>query len=279
MIVGRRSRPLYWCAIALAIAVLLIWSLAPIYWILVTSLKTEKEIYAYPPTAWPETFTLMQYGIVFNRTRFPMFLRNSLMVALGTTIAAVVIGTLAAYAITRMRFAGRALVARAIVAAYLLPPALLFIPLFLVLQQFGVIDSLTGLVLAYLTFTVPFCTWMLIGYFRTVPTDLDEAARIDGANRMQVLVHVLVPVAAPGLVVVALFAFTQAWNEFLYALIFTYSEAARTITSGLVGMMMGDVFIWGQVMAACAIAIAPVLVIYLAAQKYLVEGLTSGGVK
>ena len=141
------------------------------------------------------------------------------------------------------------------------------------------IDSLGGLVLAYLTFTVPFCTWMLIGYIRTIPTELDEAARIDGASRLQVLARVLVPIAAPGIAVVALFAFTQAWNEFLYSLIFTYSEAARTLTSGLVGMMMGDVFIWGQVMAACAIAILPVLVIYLAAQRYLVEGLASGGVK
>jgi len=279
MIVGRRFRPLYWAGICLGIAVLLLWSLGPIYWIVATSLKTEKEIYAYPPTAWPETLTLAQYGIVFTRTRFPLFLRNSMVVALGTTTAAVIIGTLGAYAITRMRFAGRAVVARAIVAAYLLPPALLFIPLFLVLQQIGVIDSLLGLVLAYLTFTVPFCTWMLIGYIRTVPVDLDEAARIDGASRLQVLLRVLVPVAAPGLVVVALFAFTQSWNEFLYALIFTYSEASRTLTSGLVGMMMGDVFIWGQVMAACAIAIAPVLLIYVVAQKYLVEGLTSGSVK
>lgn len=279
MIVGRRARPVYRAGLAIGIAVLLFWSLGPIYWIVATSLKTEKEIYAYPPTAWPELLTFGQYGIVFTRTRFPLFLRNSLWVAAGTTVLSVTIGTLGAYAITRMRFVGRAVVARGIVAAYLLPPALLFIPLFLVLQQFGVIDSLLGLVMAYLTFTVPFCTWMLIGYIRTVPTDLDEAARIDGASRLQVLVRVLVPVLAPGLMVVALFAFTQAWNEFLYALIFTYSEASRTLTSGLVGMMMGDVFIWGQVMAACAIAIAPVLVIYVLAQRYLVEGLTSGSVK
>lgn len=279
MVVGRRFRPAHWLLLAVGIVVLMVWSLFPIYWIVVTSLKTEKEIYGYPPTLIPDAPTLVQYGIVLTRTRFPLFLRNSVIVALGTTVAAVVIGTLAAYAITRMRFAGRALVARAIVAAYLLPPALLFIPLFIVLQQLGMIDSLGGLVLAYLTFTVPFCTWMLIGYIRSIPTDLDEAARIDGASRLQVLLRVLVPVAAPGITIVALFAFTQSWNEFLYSLIFTYSESARTLTSGLVGMMMGDVFIWGQLMAACAIAIAPVLAIYLAAQRYLVEGLASGSVK
>jgi ABC-type glycerol-3-phosphate transport system permease component len=175
-----------------------------------------------------------------------------------------------------MRFAGRAMVARAIVAAYLLPPALLFIPLFIVLQRLGLIDSLLGLSLAYLTFTVPFSTWMLIGYIRSIPSELDEAATIDGAGRVQILLRVILPVALPGLTVVALFAFTQAWNEFLYALVYVYSEAIRTITAGLVGMMMGDVFIWGQLMAASMIAIAPVFVIYALAQRYLVEGLASG---
>ncbi len=279
MVTGRRSRAIAGVSIALGTAALLLWSLLPIYWIVVTSLKPEKEIYDYPPTLLPQAPTLAQYHTVLTRTRFPLFVGNSAMVALATTFMAVVIGILAAYAITRMRFPGRAMVARGIVAAYLLPPSLLFIPLFIVLQHLGLIDSLPGLVLAYLTFTVPFATWMLIGYIRTIPTDLDEAARIDGASRMQVLWKILVPVAAPGLTVVALFAFTQAWNEFLYALIYVYSDSVRTLTSGLVGMMMGDVFIWGQLMAASTIAIVPVLAIYLVAQRTMVEGLTAGGVK
>jgi ABC-type glycerol-3-phosphate transport system permease component len=170
-------------------------------------------------------------------------------------------------------------VGRAVVASYLLPQALLFIPLFAVLLRLGLIDTLIGLTVAYLTFSVPFSAWMLIGYLRTVPTELDEAARIDGASRLQVLWRVLVPVAAPGLVVVALYAFTHAWNEFLYALVFVSSERTRTLTAGLVGLMMGDVFIWGQLMAASAIAIVPVIAIYLFAQRWLVEGLTGGGVK
>jgi ABC-type glycerol-3-phosphate transport system permease component len=245
----------------------------------VTSLKPEKEIYALPPTLLPAAPTLVNYATVLFRTRFPMFVENSVIVAVVTTLLSVTIGTLGAYAITRMKFVGRATVARGIVAAYLLPPALLFIPLFIVLQRLGLIDSLAGLAVAYLTFTVPFATWMLIGYIRTIPTELDEAARIDGAGRLQVLTRILIPIAAPGIAIVALFAFTQAWNEFLYALVYVYSDAARTLTSGLVGMMMGDVFIWGQLMAASMIAIAPVLVIYIFAQRYLVEGLASGGVK
>ena len=276
---GRRRTALRGIVVALGIALLLGWSLLPIYWIAVTSLKPEAEIYALPPTLVPAAPTLANYAAVAFKTRFPLFVRNSAIVAIATTCIAVAVGTLAAYAITRMNFRGRATVARAIVASYLLPPALLFIPLFIVLQQLGLIDSLMGLSLAYLTFTVPFATWMLIGYIRTIPADLDEAARIDGAGRLQVLLRVILPIAAPGLAIVALFAFTQAWNEFLYALIYVYSDAVRTLTSGLVGMMMGDVFIWGQLMAASVIAIAPVLVIYVVAQRYLVEGLASGGVK
>jgi multiple sugar transport system permease protein len=279
MVAGRRNQAVRALAITLGITVLLAWSLLPIYWMAVTSLKGEKEIYALPPTLVPAAPTLANYAAVLFRTRFPLFVRNSAIVAVVTTLLALVIGTLAAYAITRMRFAGRVAVARGIVAAYLLPPALLFIPLFIVLQQLGLIDSLMGLSLAYLTFSVPFATWMLIGYIRTIPTELDEAARIDGAGRLQILVRVLLPIAAPGLAVVALFAFTQAWNEFLYALVYVYTDAARTLTSGLVGMMMGDVFIWGQLMAASMIAIAPVFAIYVVAQRYLVEGLASGAGK
>jgi len=279
MVSGHRGGVWQKLAVAAGIALLLTWSLLPIYWMAVTSLKPEREIYALPPTFVPAAPTLLHYAAVLFKTRFPQFVRNSLLVAIVATLASVTIGTLAAYAITRIRFAGRAIVARAIVAAYLLPPALLFIPLFIVLQRLGLIDTRAGLVLAYLTFTVPFSTWMLIGYIRTIPTELDEAACIDGANRLQVLVRVLMPVAAPAIAIVALFAFTQAWNEFLYALVFVYSDAARTLTSGLVGMMMGDVFIWGQLMAASMIAVAPVLAIYVVAQRYLVEGLASGSVK
>jgi multiple sugar transport system permease protein len=279
MVAGRRNKALRSMVIVLGILVLLAWSLLPIYWIAVTSLKTEKEIYALPPTLVPAAPTLANYAAVMLRTRFPLFVRNSAIVAVVTTVLSVVIGTLGAYAITRIRFLGRAAVARGIVAAYLLPPALLFIPLFIVLQHLGLIDSLAGLALSYLTFTVPFATWMLIGHIRSIPQELDEAARIDGAGRLQVLLRVLVPVAAPGIAIVAMFAFTQAWNEFLYALVYVYSDSARTLTSGLVGMMMGDVFIWGQLMAASMIAIAPVFVIYMVAQRTLVEGLASGSIK
>ena len=279
MVAGRRNRLLRALGLGVGLALLLAWSVAPVYWIVVTSLKSEREIYAYPPTFIPAVPTLANYATTLFHTRFPLFIRNSAIVALATTAIAVTAGVLGAFAITRMRFAGRSTVARLIVVAYLLPPSLLFIPLFIVLQRLNLVDTLGGLVLAYLTFTVPFATWMLIGHLRAIPPELDEAARIDGASRLQVLRRILVPLALPGISVVALFAFTQAWNEFLYALVFVYNDRARTITSGLASLTMGDTFIWGQLMAASALAIAPVLVIYLLAQRYLIEGLTGGGVK
>ncbi len=278
MIVGGRRR-LRAVGLSAGVALLLGWSLAPIYWIAATSLKPEREVYAFPPSLLPRAPTLAHYATILEHSPFPLFLRNSAAVGLAATLVSVAVAALAAYAVARLRFTGRRAVARLIVTAYLLPPSLLFIPLFIVLQRLDLIDSLPGLVLAYLTFTVPFCSWMLIGYFGTIPIDLDEAARIDGASRVQVLVRILLPLALPGVSVVALFAFTQAWNEFLYALVFVYGAGTRTLTAGLAGLMMGDVFIWGQLMAASMIAILPLLLIYLAAQRFLVEGLTGGSVK
>ena len=263
----------------IGVVIALFWSLAPIYWIVVTSLKTSREIYAVPPTLLPVRPTLQNFNTALFGSKFPQFVMNSATVAIAVTLISAVIGALAAYPIARMQFKGRGVTARAIVMAYLLPPSLLFIPLFVVLQNLGLINTKTGLVIAYLTFTVPFCTWMLIGYFRTIPIELDEAATVDGASRLQTLLKVVLPIAKPGLAVVALFAFTHAWNEFLYALVFVHSNDTKTFTAGLTGLIMGDTFIRGQLMASSVIAIAPILVIYIVAQRYIVEGLAAGSVK
>jgi len=267
--------------IVTTIAVLLAvgWSLAPIYWIVVTSLKTSREIYSAVPTLWPNRVVWTNYEQALFNSNFLQFVWNSAQVAIAVTLVSAIIGALAAYPVARMEFKGRSVAARVIIAAYLLPPSLLFIPLFLVLQNMGLIDTKVGLTVAYLTFTVPFCTWMLIGYFRTIPKELDEAALMDGATRFQTLVRVVLPIAAPGLAVVALFAFTHAWNEFLYALVYAYSNDTKTFTAGLTGLIMGDTFIWGQLMASSVIAIIPIFAIYVGAQRYIVEGLAAGSVK
>jgi len=279
MVTDRKTRLLTGTLTALGVAVLVAWSLGPIYWVVVTSLKGAKEIYNFPPTLWPTTVTFSNYTDAIYTWGFLRYIRNSAVIAVSVTAISVVIGALAAYPIARLSFPGRALAARAIIVSYLLPPSLLFIPLFIVLSELGLIDRKLGLIVAYLTFTVPFCTWLLIGYFRTIPVELDEAALIDGATRVQILRHVILPIALPGLAVVALYAMTNSWNEFLYALVYVNSADAKTFTAGLTGLVMGDTFIWGQLMASSVIAILPVLVVYLVAQKYLVEGLAAGSIK
>ncbi|MET3601155.1 carbohydrate ABC transporter permease [Martelella mangrovi] len=264
---------------AIGVLVALFWSMAPVYWVTVTSFKKSREIYAIPPTLWPEQFTLANYKAALFDSPFLHYVINSFLVAIGVTVISAVVGAMTAYPIARMRFRGRTITARLIVTAYLLPPSLLFIPLFLVLQHLGLIDTKTGLIVAYLTFTVPFCTWMMISYFATIPKELDEAALMDGASRAQILRRVVLPIARPGIAVVALFAFTHAWNEFLYALVYAYSDDAKTFTAGLSGLVMGDTFIWGQLMASSVIAIIPILIIYIVAQRYIVEGLAAGSVK
>lgn len=279
MIESRRGKALRGAAVGVGVAFFLAWSLFPIFWILSTALKTDQEIYALPPVLWPTAPTWKNFHELLYNTSFPLYIRNSFIVSGSVTALSIVVAALAAYPLSRMRFRGRSIVARGIVVSYLMPPSLLFIPLFIILQRLGLVDTKTGLVLAYLTFTVPFCTWMLIGYLRSIPIELDEAARIDGATRLQTLTRVLLPVALPGLAVVALFAFTHAWNEFLFALVYVYSNASKTFTAGLTQLIMGDVFVWGQLMAASIIAIVPVLVIYVVAQRYLVEGLAAGSIK
>ncbi len=279
MVERKRSKLIRNIVTAIGIMIALFWSLAPVYWVVVTSFKIPREIYALPPTLFPHEPTLENYREALFGSPFLRYLFNSFVVAVGVTMISVCLGALTAYPIARMKFKGRVNAARLIVAAYLLPPSLLFIPLFLVLQNLGLIDTRLGLIVAYLTFTVPFCTWMMIGYFHTIPMELDEAAQMDGATRLQTLIRVVLPIATPGLAVVALFAFTHAWNEFLFALVYVYSDQAKTFTAGLSGLVMGDTFIWGQLMASSVLAIIPILIIYLGAQRYIVEGLAAGSVK
>ncbi len=279
MYVVKKAKRLHNILLYCGLALFLFWSLAPVYWVLVTSLKGGNEIFANPPTLIPEVFTLDNYREVLFNSPFATFVKNSFVVSFFVTVISLVIACPASFAIARLSFPGRKLIARSIVVTYLLPPTFLFIPLFVILQTLGLVDTRFGLVLAYLTFTVPFCTWMLIGYFRSVPMELDEAARVDGASKPRTLWSVVLPITLPALSVMSLFAFTHAWNEFLYSLVYVSSTSSKTFTSGLVGMMMGDTFIWGQLMAGSIIAIAPIFTIYVFAQKYLVEGLAAGGVK
>jgi len=255
-----------------------LWTALPLYWIVVTSIKPNLLIYR-EPQLFPSQVTLDHFAFVLGKTPFLQYIRNSVSVTLVTTSLAMIIGTLAAYAIVRLSFAGRRWVARSVVVTYLVPGSLLFIPMFQVIYSIGLIDNIVGLMLTYLTFTVPFATWMMIAYFRSIPSELDDAALVDGCSRLQALIWIMVPIALPALAVVALFAFTLSWNEFLYALVFIGSDSQKTLTVGLIGLVRGDTFPWGPMMAASLLGALPPTVVYLVSQRWVVSGLAAGGVK
>ncbi|HEV8674471.1 MAG TPA: carbohydrate ABC transporter permease [Methylomirabilota bacterium] len=261
------------------LAVMLVWTLVPFYWMIATSLKPDREIYGFEATLIPRQPTLAAYQRLFRQTPFAKYVRNSGIIAVTTTVASMVFGCLGAYALARLRFPGRALIARGLVFTYLVPPALLFIPLFAVMSTLRLTDTHEGLILAYLGFTVPFCTWLLMGYFRSVPLELEEAALVDGCSRLGTLVRIILPMSLPALAVVAFFSFTQAWNEFLYAQVFVNSVEVRTITVGLTLFIIEDVFFWGPMMAAAFLSAIPPILIYLVFQRWVVKGLTLGAVK
>lgn len=276
--VTRTRRLLKWTGNVL-LALLLVWTIVPFYWMVATSLKKDKEIYGFEATLIPRQPTFDAYRRLFAQTPFMRYVLNSTIVAVSTTLASLVLGCLAAYALARLRFRGRALIARGLIFTYLVPPSLLFIPLFAVMSTLALTDTRQGLVLAYLGFTVPFCTWLLLGYFRSVPLELEEAALVDGCSRLGALARVILPMSLPALAVVAFFSFTQAWNEFLYANVFVNSPDARTITTGLTLFIVEDVFFWGPMMAAACLATIPPVVVYLVFQRWVVKGLTLGAVK
>jgi len=261
------------------LALMFLWTAIPFYWMFATSLKHDKEIYGYEATLIPENPTLAGYVTILRDSPYMLFLRNSTVVAVSSTLLSIIIASLGAYSIARLNFPGRALLARLLVCTYLVPGSLLFIPLFAIMSALRLTDTLSGLTITYLGADVPFCTWLLMGYFRSVPVELEEAALVDGCNRVTALIRVVLPVSLPAVVVVTFFSFTRSWNEFLYAYVFTSTNKARTITTGLVNFMSADVFYWGPLMASTILSALPPVIMFLLLQRWVVKGLTLGAVK
>jgi multiple sugar transport system permease protein len=261
------------------LGLLLLLVLFPFYWMAVTSLKSEEQMRSLVSMFWPSPAILDNYRQLLTRTEFLTWFGNSAVVAVSSTLVATAVGTLGAYALARLRFLGRATMSSAVLITYLVPPSILFIPLYAQIRTLGLADSLAGLVAAYPSFTVPFVTWLLMGYFESIPVELEEAAMIDGATRFGAFRRVILPLAAPGLLAAALYAFTQAWNEFLYALVFITDARRRTLPVGLSTFITGDVYGWGYLMAGAVLTTVPVIAAYMYLQKYMVEGLTAGSVK
>ncbi|MCC6312449.1 MAG: carbohydrate ABC transporter permease [Thermomicrobiales bacterium] len=265
--------------ISLAMALLVLVILVPFWWIANMSFKSYQQIQFATSIYIPNPFTLENYTGLWNATGFPVWFRNSIVTATAVTLITLVISALSAYAIARIRFPGRAAMASTVLILYLVPPALMFIPLYRLLNTLGATDSLAALVLAYPTFTVPFCTWLLIGFFKTTPMELEEAALVDGATRWQAFTRIILPLVIPGLAASAIFAFTLSWNEFLYALVMIQDESAMTVPVGLNLLIYGDVFDWGRLMSASVITTLPVVILYMFVVRWMVQGLTAGAVK
>lgn len=261
------------------LVVLILWTLAPLYWMLVTSLKMNSEIYGESVTLWPVKPTLDNYRVLFRETNFPIYFRNSVIVAIATTFLSLIFAALAAYALTRLNFPGRKFFARALVYTYLMPSSMLFIPLLVIVRAVDLQNTLEGLVLSYLGFTVPFCSWLLMGYFMSIPVELEESAMIDGCSRLGVLVRIVLPLTLPALAVVAFFSFTLSWNEFIYASVLVSDVSVKTIPTGIPNFIVQDVFFWGPMMASTLISAIPPLLVYFVFQRFLITGLTLGAVK
>ena len=254
--------------------------LFPFYWMAVTSVKPDNELLSRDGNPfWVIKPTLAHFHKLLFDTAYPEWLWNTIVVSVVSTVASLVASVLAAYAIERLRFSGAKQVGLSIFLAYLVPPSILFIPLAAIVFQLGLFDTRWALILTYPTFLIPFCTWLLMGYFRSIPFELEECALIDGATRWQILTKIVLPLAVPGLISAGIFAFTLSWNEFIYALTFISSSENKTVPVGVVTELVeGDVYHWGPLMAGALLGSLPVAFVYSFFVEYYVSGLT-GSVK
>ena len=254
--------------------------LFPFFWMLITSLKPDPEL--YNPRISPFIVrepTLEHWKTLFGTTLFLNWAANTLWVAAASTAISLFAGVLAGYAMSRLIFPGSTMFGIMIFITYLVPPTLLFIPLTGVVTWMGLQDTTWSLIFTYPTFLVPFCTWLLMGYFQTIPKELEECARIDGATRLQAMFKIVIPLAVPGILSAGIFAFTLSWNEFLYALVFIHSPENKTIPVGVTSeLIKGDVFFWGALMAGALFGSVPVAVVYSFFVEHYVSGMT-GAVK
>jgi multiple sugar transport system permease protein len=267
--------------IYLPLAIFLFVLLFPFYWMGVTTFKPNEELYNYSQhnPLWIDSPTIANIRKLLFETDYPQWLVNTMTVAICSTVLSILASVLAAYAITRLRFRGAQTVGLMIFLAYLVPPSILFIPLATMVYSLGIYDSNWALILTYPTFLIPFCTWLLMGYFKSIPYELEECALIDGATRLQILWKITLPLAIPGLISAGIFAFTLSWNEFIYALAFISSTEQKTVPVGVLTQLVeGDVYHWGSLMAGALLGSLPVAIFYSFFVEHYVSSLT-GAVK
>ncbi|MGH7910550.1 MAG: ABC transporter permease subunit [Candidatus Dormibacteraceae bacterium] len=276
---GRAVRALTGLPHWFAFAVLLLFTLGPMYWIVITAFKSNLQQQIRTSLLWPDPWTLDQFVALIQQNPFFVWYRNTLIVAGAATLLGVALSALLGYGLARLNFRGGQALTGGVLLTYVMPSALLFIPLYQILSVLHLINSLWALIVSYPTFTIPFASWLLMGFFRNIPKELEEAALVDGASRLQTFWRIVLPLARPALLAVALFTLTNAWNEFLFAYVYITDNNLMTLPVGMQSMIVGDILPWGELMAASLLVTIPIVIIYSYTQRYLVEGLSVGGVK
>lgn len=279
MVMKKRSRVMRTTATYGILIIALLWTIFPIYWMIKSSLTLNEEMYVARPPLFSNVITFDHYIDLIYNTSFMHNVWNSFVIAAITTIICLAIGILGSYAMTRLKYLGRSFFRNSIIISYLMPTAVLFVPMYVFVSSLGFYDNKYALLIIYPTFVVPYCCYMLISYFKAIPYALEEAALIDGCNRLQTLWYIIMPIALPGIAVVATFAFTMAWNEYLYAMIMTTSNVQKTATVAISGFKYADSAIWGRIMSASVVCSLPVTLLYIAAQSMLISGKYEGSVK
>ncbi len=279
MVMKKRSRVMRTTATYGILIIALLWTIFPIYWMIKSSLTLNEEMYVARPPLFSNVITFHHYIDLIYNTSFMHNVWNSFVIAAITTIICLAIGILGSYAMTRLKYPGRSFFRNSIIISYLMPTAVLFVPMYVFVSSLGFYDNKYALLIIYPTFVVPYCCYMLISYFKAIPYALEEAALIDGCNRLQTLWYIIMPIALPGIAVVATFAFTMAWNEYLYAMIMTTSNVQKTATVAISGFKYADSAIWGRIMSASVVCSLPVTLLYIVAQSMLISGKYEGSVK
>ena len=253
--------------------------LIPILWMVSTAFKTTAETMTNPPIWIPSSISVDSFGRLWKEYPFSEWFKNSFIITICSMFACVVCACLAGYGLTRFQFPGRVAMMTFILVTQMFPSVMLLVPFYSVIAKMGLIDTHLGLILVYTSFTVPFCTWMMLGFFKALPLELDEAARIDGANVWQTFWHVVLPLTIPGIASTSIYAFINSWNEYMFAFILTRTPQMRTLSVGIAEMNGYQQVLWNDMMAASIIASLPLIILFVCLQKYFISGLTAGAVK
>ncbi len=261
------------------LALVLLIALFPVYFMGITAFHPPTLSFSSKPTLFSTDLTLKAFQDLLRQYPFLIWLRNTFLVSICSTVLSVTFSTFAAYSLSRLRYPGRRALSNAVFLVYLFPSTLLFIPIYILLSDLKLLDNFFGLIAVYLTFTIPFCVWLMKAYFLNIPMELEDAAMVDGATRFQSMTRVVLPLATPGIAASSVYAFTLSWNEYLYAFTLLSDSEKFTLAPGLTKLIFGDVFLWGMIMAGGVLMSLPVLLLYFFAQRYIVAGLAAGAVK